>query len=65
MSVKYKFIEYKANSKAVPEREGGRRKPDGRVLANDKFMFNTEKMWGLKPSPRGEGGTAIAVTNEG
>ena len=23
----------KANSKAVPEREGGRRKPDGRVLS--------------------------------
>ena len=26
------FIELKADSKAVPEREGGRRKPDGRVL---------------------------------
>ena len=35
--------------KAVPEREGGRRKPDGRVLS-------------LLP---GEGGTAIAVTDEG
>ena len=28
-----KFIEQKASSKAVPKRESGRRKPDGRVLS--------------------------------
>ena len=46
---KYKFIELKANSKAVPEREGG--KPQ---------VWRK----GLKPSPRGEG-VEQSETDEG
>ena len=49
--------------KAVPEREGGRRKPDGRVLTNDKFIFNVEKAWFKSLFLGGEDVTQ--VTDEG